>query len=172
MESPEGCKPTNASYNDVQGSALGQETPRIRAYYLREQGRLESKDVLWGLAAHLHEQKLAKQTFWTTRLFDKIEGDILGREILLFVWVILDDELKGGDKEEAGVVERESKSPRPPPPPPLSTPPPLLLRPVQEASNCGLSMSRWAITSKRQKKVGIFRFRWMRCQITETEQRG
>ena len=49
------AKHTMAGSNDVQRSARGQETPRIRAYKKKTRGRLERKDVLWGLAAYLNE---------------------------------------------------------------------------------------------------------------------
>ena len=61
----------------------------------------------------------------------------------------MNDEPKGVDIKEAGVVERERLSPRPAPPQSLSIPPALLLPPVQEASSCRLSKSRWEETSKR-----------------------
>ena len=52
-----------ASSHDVQGSAPGQERPRACA--VQTQGRRESMEALWGLAAWWHEQQLIKQTFRT-----------------------------------------------------------------------------------------------------------
>ena len=85
-----------ASSHDVQGSAPGQERPRSRAF--QTQGCLESMEALGGLAVWWHEQQFIKQTFWTSGLFDEIEGDILEARDIAFVMGYLDEE-EAGEKE-------------------------------------------------------------------------
>ena len=117
--------------HDVQGSGPGQERPRTCAF--QTQGRRESMEALLGLAAWWLEQKLIKQTFWTAKILDEIEGDILEARDIAFPMGFLEYDVKKGDKEKAGAVEQERLLPGAPPPPPQSTPPPKLLLPAKEA---------------------------------------
>ena len=129
------------SFHDVQRSAPGQERPRTCAF--QTQGRRESMEALWGLAAWWHEQQLTKQTFWIAGIIDEKMGDILEARGIVFLMGYLDDGVKKGDKEKAGVVEQERLPPGPPgppPPPPQSTPPPQLLPPAKEAKQLPIEL--------------------------------
>ena len=141
-----------ASSHDVQRSAPGQERPRTRAF--QTQGRRESMEALWGLAAWWHEQQLTKQTFWTAGIVDKIKGDILEARDIAFLMGCLDDDVKKGNKEKAGAVEQERLPPGPPLPPPQSTPPPQLLPPAKEGKQLLLEQIEMRGSQQTAKRGG------------------